>query len=71
MRALRTAALALLGAWGSARADGLRIDGEYDSPLGRVRVEGAGGSFRGVVVAPMSLMNVADQCESSFAVPPK
>jgi hypothetical protein len=28
------------------------IHGEYDSPLGRVRVEGDGASFRGIVVAP-------------------
>jgi tetratricopeptide (TPR) repeat protein len=30
----------------------LDIDGEYESPLGRVRVEGDGVTFRGVVVAP-------------------
>ena len=30
----------------------LEIHGEYDSPLGRVRVEGDGAAFRGVLVAP-------------------
>jgi tetratricopeptide (TPR) repeat protein len=45
-------ALALLVASTAARAEGPAIDGEYDSPLGRVRVEGDGATFRGVLVAP-------------------
>ena len=36
----------------SAAAPAPPINGEYDSPLGRVRVEGDGTSFRGTLVAP-------------------
>ena len=35
----------------TARADAPVVDGEYESPLGRVRVVGKGGTFRGVLVA--------------------
>jgi len=41
----------LLVLWGGP-ALALDINGEYDSPLGRVRVEGDGAAFRGVLVAP-------------------
>jgi tetratricopeptide (TPR) repeat protein len=44
------ALLAVLAAL-PAVADGPRVDGDYESPLGRVRVTGRGGSFRGVLVA--------------------
>jgi hypothetical protein len=52
MRLTRTAALGLLLASSGVRAGVPAIHGEYDSPLGRVRVEGDGASFRGVLVAP-------------------
>ena len=42
---------AALAAAPAARADGPRIDGEYESPLGRVKVTSRGASFRGVLVA--------------------
>jgi hypothetical protein len=42
---------ATLAALGIARADGPPVDGEYESPLGRVRVSGRGAAFRGVLVA--------------------
>lgn len=48
----RMAALGLLLASGGARADVPSIHGAYDSPLGRVRIEGDGTTFRGVLVAP-------------------
>jgi tetratricopeptide (TPR) repeat protein len=44
--------LGLLAAATSARAAGPAVNGEYDSPLGRVRVSGDGTAFRGVLVAP-------------------
>jgi hypothetical protein len=40
-----------LAAGPSALADGTRVEGDYESPLGRVRVTGRGGSYRGVLVA--------------------
>ncbi len=52
MSLLRMAAVGLLVASAAARAGTPAIHGEYDSPLGRVRVEGSGASFRGVLVAP-------------------
>jgi tetratricopeptide (TPR) repeat protein len=51
MPTLRSLSLALLAAASAARANPPAVDGEYESPLGRVRVEGSGGSFRGVLVA--------------------
>lgn len=53
MSLLRTACAALLVLSG-ARAAEPAIDGEYDSPLGRIRVEGDGVRFHGVLVAPSS-----------------
>lgn len=44
----------------SANADGPRIDGEYESPLGRVRVTGRGGTFRGVLVAASDICGFQD-----------
>jgi hypothetical protein len=41
----------LLG--GSARA-GSPVEGDYDSPLGRIRIAGDGTSFRGTLLAPSS-----------------
>jgi hypothetical protein len=38
-----------------ARAEGPLVEGEYESPLGRVRVSGRGGTFRGVIVAASDL----------------
>ena len=35
------------------------IDGDYDSPLGRVRISGAGIAYRGVLIAPSSLCPLA------------
>ncbi len=52
MRLPRMAALGLLALSPATRAGVPAIHGEYDSPLGRVRVEGDGASFRGVVLAP-------------------
>lgn len=52
MFAPRMAVLGLLAFCAGARADAPAIHGEYDSPLGRVRVEGDGTSFRGVLVSP-------------------
>jgi hypothetical protein len=43
-------ALALLLCAAAARAEGPRPEGEYESPLGRVRVTAAGASYRGVLV---------------------
>jgi Flp pilus assembly protein TadD len=48
----RTAALALLLGPASAWAGAPDLGGEYDSPLGRVRLEGDGTTFRGILVAP-------------------
>ena len=50
MRTIRVLAAAL-AALGIARADGPPVDGEYESPLGRVRVSGRGAAFRGVLLA--------------------
>jgi tetratricopeptide (TPR) repeat protein len=51
MRALLLLSAALAAATPSAPADGSRVEGDYESPLGRVRVSGRGGSYRGVLVA--------------------
>jgi tetratricopeptide (TPR) repeat protein len=51
MRFVPLLATLLAVAGPTARADGPVIDGEYESPLGRVRVVGKGGTFRGVLVA--------------------
>jgi hypothetical protein len=48
----RVAALALVLASPAVRAGTPGVDGEYESPLGRVRIQGDGASFRGVLVAP-------------------
>ncbi|HEX9050308.1 MAG TPA: tetratricopeptide repeat protein [Anaeromyxobacter sp.] len=52
MRLPRMAAAGLLALSATAGAGAPLIHGEYDSPLGRVRVEGDGASFRGVLVVP-------------------
>lgn len=52
MRALGWAACGLLAASSGARAGEPAIHGEYDSPLGRVRLEADGAAYRGVLVAP-------------------
>src|SRR5512142_1637519 len=52
MRLPRMAVLGLLALSPATRAGTPAIHGEYDSPLGRVRVEGDGATFRGVVVTP-------------------
>lgn len=49
------ALLALLLLAGAARAEGPVVEGDYESPLGRVRVSGRGGTYRGVVVAASDL----------------
>src|SRR5512140_3751386 len=48
----RMALLGLLALSPTTRAGAPAIHGEYDSPLGRVRVEGDGATFRGVLVTP-------------------
>jgi hypothetical protein len=50
MSTLRALACALAVSAAGARADPAIIDGEYESPLGRVRVSGDGATFRGVLV---------------------
>ncbi len=51
---MKTVVLALCGllAAGSGAPAAAGIDGEYDSPLGRVRVSGDGTTYRGVLVEP-------------------
>jgi hypothetical protein len=46
------AVVGLLALSPATRAGPPAVHGEYDSPLGRVRVDGDGTSFRGVVVLP-------------------
>ena len=55
MRALPLTALALLAFAPAARSAAPSIDGEYESPLGRVRVVSNGASFRGVLVVASDL----------------
>ena len=45
----------LLALSGAARAEGPRPEGEYESPLGRVRVTSAGAAYRGVLVEASDL----------------
>jgi hypothetical protein len=52
--------LVLLAAGSAARAEGPRVEGEYESPLGRVRVSAAGASFRGVLVAASDICGFRD-----------
>jgi hypothetical protein len=52
LRALACATGVACAAVTGARAAESPIDGEYESPLGRVRVTGDGATFRGVLVAP-------------------
>lgn len=52
MLAFRWAFLCLLAVSPSARAAPPIVHGEYDSPLGRIRLAGDGASYRGVVVRP-------------------
>jgi Flp pilus assembly protein TadD len=59
MRALRVLACAVAVAGQTAHAAGPAVDGEYESPLGRVRVSGSGASFRGVLVAPSAACGFA------------
>ncbi len=54
MRPSRALVLLLLLA-GIARAEEPLVEGEYESPLGRVRVTGRGGAFRGVLVVASDL----------------
>jgi hypothetical protein len=55
MRTLRMLAPVLLAAAPAAWAAPPPVDGEYESPLGRVRVTGGDGSYRGVLVAASDL----------------
>jgi tetratricopeptide (TPR) repeat protein len=52
-------ALILIFHAGRASAAPPAIDGDYDSPLGRVRISGAGIDYRGVLIAPSSLCPLA------------
>jgi hypothetical protein len=52
MRARPSAVLGSLLLLAGVPALAMDINGEYDSPLGRVRVDGDGVTFRGVLVAP-------------------
>lgn len=52
MRALRWVVAGLLAASASARAAAVAVHGEYDSPLGRVRITGDGTTYRGIVASP-------------------
>src|SRR5512146_3042200 len=45
----------LLAAVATARAQGPRVEGDYESPLGRVRITGSGATFRGVLVVASDL----------------
>jgi tetratricopeptide (TPR) repeat protein len=47
--------LAALAASAQARAAAPAVDGEYESPLGRIRVVGDGATFRGVLLEPSEL----------------
>ncbi len=60
MRTLRLVACALALAPPAARAALPAINGEYESPLGRVRVTGDGATFRGVLVAASDICGFRD-----------
>ncbi len=60
MHALRLVACALAVASPAARADGPAVNGEYESPLGRVRVAGDGTTFRGVLVVASDICGFHD-----------
>ena len=55
MHTLRVLACALAIAAPTARTAEPTVNGEYESPLGRVRLVGNGTSFRGVLLAPSDL----------------
>src|SRR6266540_4170447 len=55
MRRLGFLATLLATAATTAHASGPLVDGEYESPLGRVRVVGSGATFHGVLVAASDL----------------
>jgi hypothetical protein len=55
MRALRVLCCAIAVACPVARAAPPLVDGEYESPFGRVRLAGNGVTFRGVLVAASDL----------------
>jgi TPR repeat len=55
MHTLRVLACALAIAAPTARAAGPAVNGEYESPLGRVRIVGNGTSFHGVLVVASDL----------------
>jgi tetratricopeptide (TPR) repeat protein len=68
MGAVRVPAPALLGflllaAAGSAPAADVRPAGEWDSPLGRIRISGDGTTFRGTLVAPVARCALAEGAE--------
>jgi TPR repeat protein len=68
MGAVRVPAPALLGflvlaAAGSAPAADVRPAGEWDSPLGRIRISGDGTTFRGTLVAPVPRCALAEGAE--------
>jgi hypothetical protein len=50
----------LVAAASVARAEGPAVEGEYESPLGRVRVIASGASFRGVLVVASDLCGFRD-----------
>jgi hypothetical protein len=52
MTALACVLGGVLAAAASARAGAVSIDGEYESPLGLVRISGDGQAYRGIVAAP-------------------
>lgn len=52
VHALRGLAMVLLLVYPRARAAEPELRGEWDSPLGRIRIDGDGQTFRGVLVAP-------------------
>jgi Flp pilus assembly protein TadD len=54
MRRLPWALAAFLASLPAAGAAAPRVAGDYDSPLGRVRVDGDGTRFRGRILAPAS-----------------
>lgn len=59
VRALRVL-VPLLATVATARAQGPRVEGDYESPFGRVRITGSGATFRGVLVAASDLCSFHD-----------